>query len=63
VLLIDMGHTKTTIIVVEVNSEGTTQRLAAVEDPNLGAFHFDLSLFDHFASICKTKNGTEVGWY
>jgi len=58
-ILIEMGHTQTTIVIVEVESSGP-KILAVSSDLRLGALHFDMQLFDHFASICLKKSNTTV---
>jgi len=58
-LIIDMGHTQTTMILVDVTDEGPIT-LASRSDLSLGAVHFDIALFNHFSSVVKTKTGSEV---
>jgi len=63
VVLIDMGHTQTTIVVVKVgalDSTTATQKLSVAFDEHLGSFYFDLNLFEHFSKICETKTGSKV---
>lgn len=62
VLLVEMGHTQTTAVVVDLsttadNPTGGPVKVAVAHDSNLGALHFDLNLFDHFALICQQKAG------
>jgi molecular chaperone DnaK (HSP70) len=61
VLLVDMGHTKSTAVVVLVqNANGagtdvTCKKVAVQHDEALGAYHFDMQLFQHFAATkCAT---------
>jgi len=64
VLLVEMGHTQSTAVVVDVGSfvEGSEgpKKAAHAHDGELGALHFDLQLFAHFAGICQQKGGDAV---
>jgi len=59
VLLLEMGHTHTTAIVVEV-TEGAPVKRASLSASDLGAVHFDFRLFDHFAAICALKSRADI---
>eukprot|EP01036_Dinobryon_divergens_P034893 gene34893-45152_t len=67
VVLIDIGHTKSTVIVVlvESNAEGllTPRKLAVTFNAAIGAYFFDLILWEHFAKKIevKTKSVIEKG--
>jgi heat shock protein 4 len=62
VILIDMGHTETTVVAVRYNDKESTlpQKLGVAFDENLGAYHFDLKLFEHFAHICEVKHKVKI---
>ena len=64
VLLVEMGHTQSTAVVVDVGSfaEGSEgpKKVAHAHDGELGALHFDLLLFGHFAGIVQQKGGDAV---
>lgn len=62
VLLLDMGHAQTTAVVVQydADTESGPRKLAVQFDGELGAYHFDLKLFDHFNDICSKKHGSKV---
>jgi molecular chaperone DnaK (HSP70) len=65
VLLVDVGHTKSTAVVVLVQnangagSDVTCKKAAVQHDEALGAYHFDMQLFQHFAATkcatCKVR--------
>lgn len=70
VVVIEMGHTQTTAMLLQTGSmdpkktplfhaDGPTVVKHAY-DSELGALHFDLAIFDHFASICEKKHQTEI---
>lgn len=63
-VLIDMGHTQTTVVVarIDVAEGGVLQpvKLGVSSDPRLGCLHFDCQLFRHFAATCSKQHGTEV---
>ena len=56
-----MGHTHSTIVIVNV---GTTdkgvKKIGYEHDEELGAYHCDLNLFSHFSKICVSKGGEPV---
>jgi molecular chaperone DnaK (HSP70) len=58
-LLIEMGHTQTTIVVVGIDSEGPKKVGYAYSD-TVGALYFDLQLFEHFSKVCSTKHNVNV---
>lgn len=58
-VLIEMGHTRSTVLVVGIHADGV-QMLERGFDTSLGAFHFDDKLFEHFANICEAKYGDKV---
>ena len=70
VIVIEMGHTQSTAILMNTNSldpkttplfaPGAPTVLSTAYDPELGALHFDIEIFKHFAGICKAKHQTEV---
>jgi molecular chaperone DnaK (HSP70) len=60
VVLVDMGHVQTTVVVVALDAQSVPTKLAVAHDHDLGAFHFDLQLFHHFAGICLSKHSTPV---
>jgi len=70
VVVIEMGHTQTTAILLKVGSldPKTTPLFSAAGptvintayDAELGALHFDIEIFKHFASICKAKHQVDV---
>lgn len=63
VLLLDMGHIQTTCVIVEFPSEGEdlqVKKVSVAHDNNLGAYHFDLQLFHHFAKHCEEKYKTKI---
>jgi len=64
IVLVDVGHTQTTtvLVVTQVNEDKTTsvKKVAVANSDELGAYHFDLNLFAHFASVCQTRTGTQV---
>lgn len=62
ILLLDMGHAQTTAVVVQydADSEAGPRKLAVQYDGELGAYHFDLKLFDHFNEVCAKKHGSKV---
>merc|ERR1712065_103625 len=68
VILIEMGHAHSTVVVAGVQEpvesgdafSNSVIKKSCEYDPELGAVHFDLRIFDHFASICKSKFGTDV---
>eukprot|EP01032_Pedospumella_encystans_P019121 gene19121-21750_t len=71
VLLLDMGHTHTTAVVVLVEnvtapgSEISVRKVGVQHDEALGAYHFDLQLFDHFAAKVagpKIEPGSKKGF-
>ncbi len=66
-VLIDIGHTKSTVIVVMVESSAdnlpTPRKLAATFNAEIGAYSFDLIMWEHFAKKIelKTKSIIEKG--
>ena len=67
VLLVEMGHTQSTVVVADIGAFDSNpsvgpsvQKVVVEHDCDLGALHFDLKLFDHFAVICGQKNGGET---
>jgi hypothetical protein len=60
-----MGHTHTTAVVVQVTqvaalgAEIGVRKVSVQHDEALGAYHFDLQLFQHFAATkcahCKVQ--------
>ena len=66
-VLIDIGHTKSTVIIVMVESSAdnlpTPRKLAATFNAAIGAYSFDLIMWDHFAKKIelKTKSIIEKG--
>lgn len=58
-VLIEVGHTRTTVLVVEITISGV-QAVEKGHDASLGAFYFDDKLFEHFANICESKHGSKV---
>ena len=67
VLLVEMGHTQSTVVVADIGAFDSNpsvgpsvQKVVVEHDCDLGALHFDLKLFDHFAVICGQKNGGEA---
>ena len=64
-ILIEMGHTQSTAVVVKIGSFESNDvhlatKLSHATNDNLGALHFDLELFEHFSSICAVKHGGAV---
>ena len=58
-----MGHTQSTIVVVDVGSFDSPTgpvKVSHAYDGNLGALNFDLKLFDHFSSICQKQYGEAI---
>jgi len=70
VVLIEMGHSQTTALLVKVGSlDPKTAPLFsadsptvtnAVYDAELGALHFDIEIFKHLAGVCKAKHQVDV---
>lgn len=64
VLLLDVGHVQSTAVVVQYPQDAPSGqgpiKLAVQHDAELGAYHFDLRLFDHFNDICLKKHGSKV---
>jgi molecular chaperone DnaK (HSP70) len=59
--LVEMGATHSTVVVTAIETvEAGPVSIGAVHDPALGAYHFDMKLFDHFAAVCLKKDGTKV---
>ena len=64
-LLVDMGHTQSTAVVALVQNAGaagsdvSVKKVTVHHDEALGAYHFDMQLFQHFASTkcahCKVS--------
>lgn len=67
VVLIDIGHTKSTVVVVLVESSAdsllTPRKLAVTFNAAIGAYLFDLILWEHFVKKIevKTKSAIEKG--
>ncbi|RMX67036.1 hypothetical protein KXD40_004165 [Peronospora effusa] len=59
IVIVDMGHTNTSVAVVKLTSEGETL-LATDADLNLGAETLDRRLFEHFQSEVQAKHGLSV---
>ena len=64
-ILIEMGHTQSTAVVVkigsfELNDVPLATKLSHTTNDNLGALDFDLKLFEHFSNICVLKHGGAV---
>lgn len=58
-----MGHMQTTAVVVSIGDTNTVlspTKLATVYDSNLGAYHFDLEIFNYLNAKCKSATGEEV---
>lgn len=65
VILIEMGHTQSTAVVVKIGSFESNDvplatKLSHATNDNLGALDFDLKLFEHFSNICVSKHGGAV---
>ncbi len=70
VVVVEMGNTSTTALLIDTHSlDAKTTPLFAAGGPtvrrcafnaDLGAAHFDLAIFKHFAAICVQKHQTEV---
>lgn len=60
-ILVEMGHTQSKVIVVEVG-ENEVKKIAVAHDSSLGGFHFDIRLFEHFSGICEGKHNCKVVW-
>ena len=65
VILIEMGHTQSTAVVVKIGSFESNDvplatKLSHATNDNLGALDFDLKLFEHFSNICASKHGGAV---
>lgn len=65
VILIEMGHTQSTAVVVKIGSFESTDaplatKLSHATNDNLGALDFDLKLFEHFSNTCAAKHGGAV---
>ena len=56
-----MGHLHSTAVIVDVGVDGPV-KLSTSYDDKLGAYYFDLKLFEHFAAICEKKHGSKVGY-
>ncbi|CAI5745696.1 unnamed protein product [Peronospora destructor] len=59
IVIVDMGHTSTSVAVVKLTPEGETL-LATDADLNLGAETLDRRLFQHFQSEVQAKHGLSV---
>jgi hypothetical protein len=62
VVLIEMGHTQSTVVVIKIGSFEATDspiatKLSHSNDCDLGGLNFDMKLFDHFSSVCEKKQG------
>jgi hypothetical protein len=57
-----MGHVQTTAVLVSYGTDTETGPIkrAVQYDAELGAYHFDLQLFEHFNSVCEKKYGSRV---
>jgi len=59
VLLIDMGHTQSTVIVCKIDSTPENvlipRKLSVAYDGRLGSYSFDLMLWEYFAKKIETK--------
>jgi heat shock protein 4 len=70
VVIIEMGHTQTTAVLLDTNSvdpkvtplfsPGGPTLVNSVYDAELGALHFDVNIYHQFAAECQTKHGTTV---
>ena len=56
--LVEMGHTHSTVVILRVSEEGPI-KLATGYDSELGALHFDIKLFDHYAKTFKANGSVE----
>jgi len=54
VMLLDMGHFQTTVIIVQITDSNQAVAVSAIQDQHLGAYTFDLKLFEHFVSKYPT---------
>lgn len=64
-VLIEMGHTQTTIVVCQIGSNESDEsfmptKIGYAQDSSLGAVHFDFKLFESFSAVCKSKKGVDV---
>lgn len=59
IAIVDMGHTSTSVAVVELTADGETV-LATEADVELGAEKFDRRLFEHFQNEVQTKHQLSV---
>ncbi|CAH0522746.1 unnamed protein product [Peronospora belbahrii] len=59
IVIVDMGHTSTSVAVVKLTPEGETV-LATEADLNLGSETFDRRLFQHFQCEVQEKHGLSV---
>jgi molecular chaperone DnaK (HSP70) len=59
VLLVEMGHSQTTVLLAAVNAEGHSI-LSEASDASFGAANFDARLFQHFGDEIGKKHGTTV---
>jgi molecular chaperone DnaK (HSP70) len=61
VLVVDMGCLQTTVLVLEVQPDLAGVRVLASEGAAaLGAFHFDLAIFHHLATMCEEKHKLKI---
>lgn len=58
-LLIEVGHTQTTIVVVSIDSDGPSKVCFSHSD-SIGALYFDLLLFEHFSKIVQDKHCAKI---
>jgi len=58
-LLIEVGHTQTTIVIVSIDNEGPSKVCFSHSD-SIGALYFDLLLFEHFSKIVQDKHCSKV---
>ena len=62
-ILIEMGHTQTTIVIAKVTLEDgnlIAAKAGSSHDSALGCLHFDLALFEYFRDLCSKTHKTEV---
>lgn len=69
VILVEVGHVQTTVVLVKIEpvtsefSNGIApgiSKLSHAHDSNLGSYHFDLKLVEHFSEVCLTKHHTKI---
>ncbi|DBA01693.1 TPA: hypothetical protein N0F65_010344 [Lagenidium giganteum] len=59
IMIVDMGHTSTSVTVVKLTPEGETV-LAMESAENLGSENFDLRMVEHFKTELKAKHNITV---